>query len=206
MLEPRDTEQGRIDYDREYTERFARAKAEAVGKGLKYEYPDKAGVGWKIHLAVSHNPNDPLTARIAAFTHMHRFVYKIGQGGSQEEGKGMTIYVGDRDTTEDLAQDLMDAFGKEIPEPIGDVLGEDMGIVGKVWGRFENQGDLIRNARREKYLQYGPSGIPQLKDDARDLWANPEDKLTKDERRQHAIVVLTEDYGAFFTGTRNHPL
>jgi hypothetical protein len=40
----------RIDYDREYRERFEKAKQQAEAKSLKYNYPQKAGIGWKIHL------------------------------------------------------------------------------------------------------------------------------------------------------------
>lgn len=208
MTEPGVTEERRgRDYDASYVARFGMLKlmTERRGLKLKYEYPNEAGIGWKIHLAVSHDPTDPLTRKIADFIDKRRFVYKIGHGGYQEEGKGMTIYVGDRDTTEDLANDLTDTFGDEIPEPKGDVLGDDMQVVGKVWARFENQGDAIRNTGTDKYRQYGSQGVPALKKDD-DLWENPEDKLTNDEKRQHSVAALTEDYGAFFTGTRNHPV
>ena len=204
-----------IDYNAEYTARFAQAKLQAEAKGLRYEYPTRAGVGWKIHLAVSDNPEDALTGRVAAFIDEHRFRYKVGHGGTQEDGKGMTIYVGDRDTMEDLAQQLNDAFDDEIPEPRGDVLGDDMQVVGKIRARFENTQDMRVNGTKPiisngmatrtdpKYVQYGPHGVPYLSIDApRTLWGEP--KLSSSEGRVNSIAALTQDYGAFFTGTRNH--
>lgn len=210
MPDPGNPENERIDYNREYVERFAKAKAEAEAKGLKYEHPSRDGIGWKIHLAVSDTfPPNPLTQRIAEFIQAHRLSFKVGKGGTEEGGKGMTIYVGDRDTTEDLAQELTDYFGDEIPEPRGDVLVDDMQVVGRVWGRFENELDASRNPRLrefgdQKYSYYGSDGVPWLSKDYRH-WSDP-NQFTQQQRRERGVNALTEDYGAFFTGTRNHPV
>lgn len=204
-----------VDYNAEYATRFAGAKAQAEAQGLRYEYPTRAGVGWKIHLAVSDNPEDALTSRVAVFIDEHRFLYKVGHGGTQEDGKGMTIYVGDRDTIEDLAQQLTDVFGDEIPEPKGDVLGDDLRVMGKIMARFENTKDSKINGTRQvtvngmgtstdpRYVQYGPRGVPFLYVDANaTTWGG----LSNDDARKNSITALSQDYGAFFTGTRNHPI
>jgi hypothetical protein len=204
-----------IDYNSEYTARFIEAKTQAEAKGLRYEHPTQAGIGWKIHLTVSDNPQDELTKRVAAFIDGRRFLYKVGHGGTQEDGKGMTIYVGDRDTTEDLAKQITDTFGDEIPQPRGDVLGDDLLVMGRIMARFENTKDSRINKIKQttvngmgtstdpKYVQYGPRGVPFLYVDASNTtWGG----LSKDDARQNSIAALTEDYGAFFTGTRNHPI
>lgn len=196
----------KINYDTEYLERFKRVKLEAEARGLRYEHPSKAGIGWKIHLAVPHEPSDTLTAKIANFLDSKRVLFKIGKGGTQEEGKGMTIYVGDRDSMEDLANEINATFGSEIPEQRGGALKSDMPIVGNVWARFENMRDFIKN-KDNKYVQYGPSGVPALFVDATNSqWGSPENKPTREIMRNNSITTLTEDYGTFFTGTREHSL
>lgn len=208
----------KIDYNSEYTVRFAKAKAEAEAGGFKYEHPNRAAIGWKVHLAVPDDPQDQLTSRIAEFVDRRRLSFKVGKGGSTEDGKGMTIYIGDRDAMEDFASELNGMFGEEIPEQRGDALDSDMPIVGNVWARFENTKDYKRNViekedivfktvKEAKYLQYGPHGVPALRADAMDqLRGTDEGKPTGKQMRERAVTALTEDYGAFFTGTRNHPV
>lgn len=203
--EPGQTEQGKIDYDREYVERFERAKKEANSQGLKYEYPTKAGRGWKIHLAIADIPTDPLTERVAAFTDQHRFVYKIGKGGLTEDGKGMTIYIGDRNSTVGFARELTTHFGKELPAPQGDVLSDDTQLDGNVWGRFDihrigNNSSVPLNL--PEFHQYGGNGIPYLWNDMDLLihWNNPTEE-TELEVKQRAHTVLSKALGVFYIGT-----
>ena len=193
----------KVDYNKEYTERFARAKAEAEVKGLRYEYPKKAGVGWKIHLSVVPDINNPLTAEVANFTAKKRYVFKVGRGGTEQQ-KGMTIYIGDRDTLEDFARELMERFGEKIPEPQGDILIDDVQIEGRVWARFENVIDLARNPVTPdgfpRYHQYGSKGLPYLGSDvAKSLWG---EAPSREIKLKNARQALESDYGAFFTGTR----
>jgi len=206
MSEQDSGEQQGINCDQEYIERFARAKSEAEAKGLRYEYPNSAGVGWKIHLNVSPNKEDTLTGEVSSFLNSNRVKFKVGRSGGQE-GKGMTIYIGDRDTMEDLAQELFDTYGERIPQATGETLTDDMAVVGMIRARFENTSDYTRNPGGQKYAQYGFAGIPYLWIDYHNnQWPTSEGKLSRGQKINNSVTALANDYGTFFTGTRNHPI
>ncbi len=189
----------KIDYKREYLERFDKAQRGAEARGLKYKHPGKVGLGWKIHLNLSDDPKDPLTESVARFTTDERYAYKVGQGGEQEEGKGMTIYIGDRDTLNEFAQKLDKAFGNQLRPAMGQVMHDDMQIEGNVWARFEVGGLVTPQGELHQYGYHGISFL--VKDYSRvlDNWRN--DTITWDEGYARANEVLEAEFGAFYTGS-----
>lgn len=207
MAEPGNTEQANVDYNKEYVERFSKAKTRAEEKGFRYEYPNRAGIGWKIHLNVPPIATEKITSDIVVFLKGKRFFFKVGRSSGQE-GKGMTIYVGDRDTMEDLANELDTLFGGKILPPVEETLTDDIPVVGKVRARFENVGHHLKDQFGEdKYHQYGSLGVPYLlKDVRKSLYEEPDKRPTTEQRAKDATTALVKDYGAFFTGTRNHPI
>ena len=104
-------------------------------------------VGWKIHLNVDDNPT--LAKEIDDYLESKNINHKIG-GSGEQKGKGATIYIGSRDQLERIAHDLHTKFGHRIPPAIGDVLNNDVQIVGGIWARFDPDG--------QGFNQYGFNG------------------------------------------------
>ena len=199
MSEEASTSQKTPDYHKEYPRRFRAAQTKAHSKGWYYEYPNRASVGWKIHLNVPPDPHNPITQKIAKLTQERRFAYKIGR--SDQEGKGITIYIGDKDTTDAFAEELNQTVGADLPSPSGEILTDDIPLCGNVWGRFE------ATHLQTKYgplHQYGSKGIPYLKHDMGNLSGLETSTAfasTPEEARKRADRALREHFGVFYTGT-----
>ena len=115
--------------------------------------------GWKIHLTLPHDPEDPGTKKVVHFCKERGLLHKVGEGGRMEEGKGVTIYVGSRDRLENIAHAIHSA-GLAPIEAMGEVLETDTRVIGNVWARFDphdlhlNEGMQIR-----PFHKYGARGI-----------------------------------------------
>ena len=120
----------------------------------------KRGQGWKIHIPVDPDNYDDVTKFLDEYTdNKTKYVYKHLSGGTHEQGKDYTIYIGNRREMERVAQDIEDRIGDLIIDaPDGaDVFKTDEQI-GKLHARFDiAQGDV------EGYFHpYGPDGIQWL--------------------------------------------
>ena len=86
--------------------------------GLKTEdfyYSSKtrtSDADWKLHLDVVPNRNHPTTKAISEMLKHLDIEHKIAKGG--DNGKGMTIYVGNYNDTLRLSKEINSRFGKEI--------------------------------------------------------------------------------------------
>ena len=92
--------------------------------------------GWKLHLDVVPNRNDPTTRAVSEFLEAIDVDHKIWKGG--ENGKGMTIYVGSYDDACKLSQQINTRFGKNIAEPplYTDQKSQEIDFKKNVTGRF----------------------------------------------------------------------
>lgn len=93
---------------------------------------DFCNTGYKIHLPVVPNANDPLTRKICDYldkkfglttntnTEYETIYYKVGCRGHIEEGKGITLYGrnGSMQEMQELAQEIEQKFGKELANTI----------------------------------------------------------------------------------------
>lgn len=95
---------------------------------------------WKLHLDIVPNRNDPTTKAISEYLEALDIEHKIYHGG--ENGKSMTIYVGNIEDTKKLCKELNQRFGKDIeksPAYVDQALSEHY-FNDKVSGRFYLQG------------------------------------------------------------------
>lgn len=93
---------------------------------------DFVNTGYKIHLPVVPDSNDPLTRKIVDYldqkfglqannnTQYQAGYYKVGSGGELEGGKGITLYgkTGTMQEMQELAQELEQNFGKELADNV----------------------------------------------------------------------------------------
>ena len=96
---------------------------------LHYDFHN---TGYKIHLPVVPDVNDPLTRKIADFldqkfglntstkSQYKTCYYKVGSGGELEGGKGITLYGRTQSMQEmqELAQEIEQKFGKELADNV----------------------------------------------------------------------------------------
>ena len=99
--------------------------------GWKYDFKN---TGYKMHIPVAPNSNDPLTRKIADFLdkkfglqpdyntqyYSKGGFYKVGSGGELEAGKGITLYGTNSSMHEmkELAKEIEQKFGKELEENV----------------------------------------------------------------------------------------
>lgn len=108
-----------------------------------YYYSTKTNhncAAWKLHLDIVPNRNDPTTKMISEYLEALDIEHKIYHGG--ENGKGMTIYVGNYEDTKKLSKEINSRFGKDIeksPCYVDQALSEHY-FNDKVSGRFYLQG------------------------------------------------------------------
>lgn len=163
----------------------------------------QAGLGWKMHLNVSRDLNHPLTKGIVDWLTQQNIMHKVGHDSGQE-GKGMTVYLGNRDRAEDVARELHQQFGADLPAPGEDVLRDDQQFAGNVYGRFslgrfnhprtkEANGDDIFHA-------YGFHGTLHLLRDIGSMLWGQRDMLGMAQRGHETAARL---FGEFYTGTRS---
>ncbi len=149
-------EKAELDYIRAYTMKqieLKKAKAKYNSpeprseehkqkSGLKienYYYSSKARTSdadWKLHLDVVPNRNHPTTKAISEMLEKLDIEHKIAKGG--ENGKGMTIYVGNYADTLHLSKEINARFGKDI-EPSPSYVDQNLSehyFNPKVSGRF----------------------------------------------------------------------
>jgi len=141
--------------------------------------------GWKLHLNVADSNTDLIAKWLASNNVLH----KVGRS-SDQVGKSMTVYLGDKKAAILLVTELNAKFSCILPA-IGDVLVDDICIKGNVWGRFD--------ACHKDWHQYGSKGIPYLMEDMVLLkWAvdKPSIELVLD--RSHK--KLCDVFGEFYTG------
>lgn len=96
---------------------------------LHYDFQN---TGYKIHLPVVPDVNDPLTRKIADYldqkfglqpntnSQYETFYYKVGCGGELDGGKGITLYGQNSSMQEmqELAQEIEQKFGKELADNV----------------------------------------------------------------------------------------
>jgi hypothetical protein len=192
-------------------QRIADARAAAHKAGVPYSdgidlAGDKLGKGWKIHLSVQDDVNDPLVREITGWLDKRRIDYKVGQGGDFASGDGMTIYAGPRDQLDIVAKALHDHKFKAGPLPKATCSGEEP-LFHDIAVRFDVQRDIV--APGLQYGKYGRYGLSQLdhygNGRGRILGAigdNSDDLIRDDYTKIHNMLV--SKYGAFYTGTKAH--
>ncbi len=97
--------------------RFEEHKQKSGLKIENYYYSSKtrtSDADWKLHLDVVPNRNHPTTKAISEMLEKLDIEHKIAKGG--ENGKGMTIYVGNYADTLRLSKEINARFGKEIEQ------------------------------------------------------------------------------------------
>jgi len=145
--------------------------------------------GWKLHLDVVPNRNEPTTKAVSEFLEKMQVDHKIANGG--ENGKGMTIYIGSYDDANKLAQEINSRFGKNIAEPplYTDQKKQEIDLNKKVTGRFFLQ-DIYYDQYPEGAIKglcnAEPFGLPM-----RRYLANLaiEDKIVNSDKFMHKIYA-----------------
>ena len=125
------------------------------------ELPEKTPYryGWKIHLTLPHDASHPQTQQIVDFCNARGLIHKVGVGGTAEEGKGVTIYVGARDKLHQVAHEIH-SLGLATLAAVGDALETDHRVVGNVWARFDTADAAIQgNMWTNPFNKYGAKGI-----------------------------------------------
>jgi len=144
--------------------------------------------GWKLHLNVSEDANDPLTQAISKNLTALGVKHKVGRSSGQA-GKGMTIYVGSKDAARAIAARLE----KEHTLPAGINLPEDVRWSQGVNARFDI------SSRNSDFHQYGVGGTPVFHEDVKNVWPpNLGFTAANASKADRALVKL---YGSFYTGS-----
>ena len=172
------------------------AKTGAQGEPVEQMTPEQSAAtaklrktdGWKLHLNVSEDANDPLTQAISKTLTALGVNFKVGRSGGQA-GKGMTIYVGSKDAAVAIAARLEN----EHTLPAGINLPEDARWSQGVNARF----DISANP---DFHQYGFGGTPVLNQDVQAAWGQPGFGFTA-ANASKADRALAKLYGSFYTGT-----
>ena len=148
-------EKAELDYIRAYTMKqieLKKAKTKYNSEDPRFEeHKQKSGLSmenyyfssknrrsydWKLHLDVVPNRDHPTTKAISEMLERLDISHKVARGG--ENGKGMTIYVGNYADTLRLSKEINARFGKDIePSPcyVAQALDEHY-FNPKVCGRF----------------------------------------------------------------------
>jgi len=162
---------------------------------------------WKLHLNISRDKNDPVTALIIEVCDNLKklgkiYTYKNGRNDDQE-GKGMTVYVGSHDATMAVAKEInqkLQAKGLSLPPPSKNVKFDDMPFDGNAWGRF----DINVKVNGVDFHQYGRHGISYtIRDQEQILFSAklPDDKKPKPkDALNNSYKILEKNYGEYFTG------
>jgi len=189
------------------TGREAKAQAQAEGiEGFKYGLRQNPNLGWKLHLKVPDDRDAVLTKAISEDLQARNIMHKVGAGGEYQYGKGMTIYVGDRDTTWSVAKHLHTNFGHALENNARVALEGDRLITPAIGARFHANvaedatvflryplsgvGTPMLSAQRALHLQHTRVTGPHI----------PLSEAAAASGSQSARL-LTERYGAFYTGS-----
>jgi hypothetical protein len=155
------------------------------------------GAGWKIHLNVAVDKMDALTKEIASFLDQHPYVrqYKIGRGGEEDDGKGMTIYIGSWDRMVVVAHALQERFGDKLPSAKA---WSNIRIIGNISARFDAQ-----DFPGDKYATYSEArGLAGLKGFTYDGW-NKAENMSPEQRMNFGganIGSYTNDFRDYLWG------
>jgi hypothetical protein len=205
------SDQFSVFFDQHQVHRLGALSQLLQQNGIPFKTPTNPYAGWKIHLAVRDNKNDALTQAIAEHLVQNKMTFKVGLGGLTEDGKGMTIYVGDRDTMLAEARNLEREFGNRLPKiPLDSEAAysdELIGTTGAIGARFDV---CTKGFAMQDWHQYGYHGVPfqnyymdryqtfrtELRDSPTEQQALKLDEVKAAMRKQ-----LTDKYGAFFAGT-----
>ncbi|MEB3286676.1 MAG: hypothetical protein VKJ04_04145 [Vampirovibrionales bacterium] len=163
----------------------------------------RPSIGWKIHLPVRMDVADPLTGRIANWLDSRNPQYKVGSGGDEEFGTGMTIYVGSRDEMQRLAREIDAQFGDDLARTPYALERSDEHILGRITARFDSQHFRPEGfpPGRVKYKNYGNL----LDEDAPLMMPHNTSQPGGLERYYQALARAHQerisDFGTFYTGT-----
>ena len=152
-------------------------------------FPGKReGRGWKLHLTV--NPEN-----IAAATESLRnlgVLFKHESGGTHEEGKDFTIYIGSKAKAARIAGEISKGMADLLAEPQGDVLKDDTPMASRVMGRFDVGDPYHQYVTRE--------GLPATLDIVSEAY-KPGRPWTLDEKQwERSHKKVKSEFGTFAMG------
>ncbi len=156
ILKETELEKAKAKYNSE-DPRFEEHKQKSGLKIENYYYSSKtrtSDADWKLHLDVVPNRNHPTTKAISEMLEKLDIEHKIAKGG--ENGKGMTIYVGNYADTLRLSKEINARFGKDI-EPSPSYVDQNLSehyFNPKVSGRF-----WMQNIFKTQYPRSSAFGI-----------------------------------------------
>ena len=156
ILKQTEFQKAKVKYHSE-DPRFEEHKQKSGLKVENYYYSSKnrtSDADWKLHLDVVPNRNHPTTKAISEMLEKLDIEHKIAKGG--ENGKGMTIYVGNYADTLRLSKEINARFGKDI-EPSPCYVDQNMSehyFNPKVSGRF-----WMQNIFKTQYPRSSAFGI-----------------------------------------------
>lgn len=173
---------------------------------IDYLENDKQDSGHKLHLNVAAQD----VAAVAEYLKRQGYRHKYLSGGEISDGKVFTVYIGSKDLTDKLAQEISRDLAPHLKRP---VFSDEVEYAPNVVGRFD--GGTLRDF--EKY-GHGIRGINMLRSDVelvvnRMLTNNFDHKRTSKDDLDTAIPGgflgafkrsferLAKDYGPFFYGS-----
>lgn len=107
--------QKRFNSERPREEEWRQKTGYAPQRVVHYEDKRPGDASWKLHLDVTPNPDEPTTKAITQYLEKLDMDYKIC--GGEENGKGITIYVGSYLDTLALSTRLQMEFGDKVKLP-----------------------------------------------------------------------------------------
>lgn len=145
------------------------------------------GMGWKLHFSTEEK-NEKYTIAVLKSKGL---MFKCGHGGERNEGKGFTVYAGSKEKAMKIADDINQRLATLILPPQGEVLVSDVQISGNIFGRFDAGGE---------WHQYGPKGIPWMRQDLENNFLRFQNKDRLGEFEERSRRKLEKEFGNFFTG------
>lgn len=144
--------------------------------------------GWKLHLNIVSPENQEIVSK---WLKSQGIPHKIGRSSGQE-GKNLTIYVGDKNLASDVASQVNEQFSSILEQASKNVVKDDTQFSGNVYGRFDI------GTKDSIFAQYGSSGIPYIKDQQTDMLSGG--STTPQMARSTADTYLRNKYGSFYSG------
>lgn len=146
--------------------------------GKSYDF---LNVGYKLHLPVVPDSNDPLTRKIADYldkkyglvtnnkSEYYTDFYKVGKNGELQEGAGITLYgrTSSMQEMKELAEEIEQKFGKELADSVvrHDVkfrdplkLSESTSVRFALYDHYDYSGMYKHNTPLEQYCMKNKSG------------------------------------------------
>lgn len=182
-----------------------RQKYGGTGRPKDGAMPTMVNQGWKIHLNVAPENRvivEEWLRKQGMYDHTQQEawagadkgipLFKSGRNSGQE-GKDFTVYIGERDSANTLAELINSQLGDKILPASGDALTDDMPLSGNIVGRFD-----IAGFDRE-FHQYGSQGVPYFQDDMAELTFGGGNK---NAMRMKANTELMKRYGTYYAGSQ----